>query len=178
MIYPRIGRWDVVFMVVFFIVFYSVFKLIEKPKYVLKGYSETKVVIWLHGLNMSADQAPEGNYLTMAPVCHKDDWENYDLRPIINIAKRYGLPLEIEGYSRGAFGAAYHASQNPGIFREVRCLAGYYQNFPQVVDPIKLYAGTLDKWKHSTIQYAKNLGKEVIWVKSTHNHLEFYEAVE
>ena len=94
---------------------------------------------------------------------------------LLAYAKSFGLPVEIEGYSRGAYGAAFWAAKFPGVFREVRCMAGGYPDYPDVQDPILIYAGTDDeKWKDDSVAYAECLNVAVQWRGSSHNPSEFY----
>jgi len=156
----------------------------DHPYRIHDGGDHDTVLIWLHGYRMNSNQCPhtDADYVVIAPNFRREaDWKNYDMRGLAKQVRAEYNPkqLYIEGYSRGAYGAAWHAAENPGMFDKVICLAGGYPTFPDVKDSIMIVGGAYDnRWFEDSRKYAAYLGVELKTVNSSHNPTEFYSALK
>ena len=154
--------------------------------YVPPGYDggPTPILYWLHWYNGSAHHCPyfemEPDCIVVAPLFRREaDWKNYDLEALVRDGEQRWPASErwIEGYSRGAYGAAWHAAQRPELFSKVTAIAGGYPDHPEPPE-IQLFAGARDdRWLESSREYAAAIGSELTLVDSSHDPWEFYSKL-
>lgn len=156
--------------------------------YVPEGYTgePMSILYWLHWHRGNAYACPprleNPNFIIVAPKFRREaDWKNYDLQALIErVESKYPASERwLEGYSRGANGAVWHAAREPNMFSRVTAIAGSYPEPSEPVNNLTLIAGLRDdRWGHASVRYAKDIGAEVKWIDSTHNPYEFYKALD
>lgn len=142
------------------------------------------MVIWLHGYRMTENQCPlmdhDQGSVVVAPVFNRDAvMRNYDMRKRIEqLRDDYNVTnFEIEGFSTRCVRSAYHAAENPGLFSEVRCLAGRFDDYPMVRDPLVVIGGSLDSRLYGDgVVYADASDVELITIRAPHDPVEFYDV--
>ena len=146
----------------------------------------TRILYWLHGRHGNAYTCPpmreNPNFIIIAPHFNREAmWKDFDLNDLVErVEDKYPASERyLEGYSRGANGAIYHAAKNPGMFAHVNALAGSYFEKQRVYDSLTIIGGLRDdRWKASSQAYADVVGCSVVWVDSTHDPNEFYGTIK